>query len=538
MLTVLKSPPLVALTGNPIRFTIHSDSAVASSKVSSMITLYLYDIGAEGDWIQLVWGANDITFTCMPMPDDSGTQIPDATCYVPIEDWLVLVVTAMLQNYYVNRDWVLTIYETSIIMTGKDPNVSSPTANFHWNAVTVFEPTAIVQNGIAQTDKTFYKIGLQLWLKIDETWTQIGEDLHPVDSSGNATFDIHRLFADYLYPEFLFPEISTTFMELRSHSSGTYHVLYYEQYGSPITPGNLYTSSDYYALIGGISKSQEAVYNRQGSSFWHKLTYNMYFLSWQPKQKWISFNQIEKLFFLAQSEMTRIAYRAAVYFLDGTSYGNHAISAVDLPPDKGVIELTVSPFLVLGQYSDPTIVDYYEVWLEYQSERISEIRTYHIDYNTYENVRYFLFLNSLGGFDTLRIKGDQEDSLEYDRISIQNLLPADFMDRNHEQATNHVLESNVYKANTGWITYGELVWMSDFFLSKQVFQMRMTPLVPKVGKLVPIVVISSEVHHRTDKVELYSIEFQYRKSYSSEFYSREILTAEFDNDFNDDYPNA
>ena len=319
-------------------------------------------------------------------------------------------------------------------------------------------------------------------------------------------------------------------MDLRPHSSAEYRIQYYEQYGSPIVPCVVTQSQSFYALVGGVSKSQEAIYNRQGSSFWLKLTYNMYFLTWQPKEKWVSINQVEKLFFFCQTEMTRLSYRMDFYFLDGTSDLSVPFSAIDLPPDKGVVELTVSPAIIKASASDPENIDYFKVWIEYQSERISEIRTYHIDRTFQENQRYFLFRNSLGGFDTLRTTGDQEDTLDYDRVSISKILSADFTEMDHENATGFVSESMVYKANTGWRTREEISWLRDFFLSRQVFLIN-------VNKLVPVVVTTTQARHRVDKEELYYLEFEYRRSYVSEFYSREIVTAEFTDDFNDDFPN-
>jgi hypothetical protein len=88
----------------------------------------------------------------------------------------------------------------------------------------------------------------------------------------------------------------------------------------------------------------------------------------------------------------------------------------------------------------------------------------------------------------------------------------------------------VYKANTGWRTREEISWLRDFFLSRQVFLIN-------VNKLVPVVVTTTQARHRVDKEELYYLEFEYRRSYVSEFYSREIVTAEFTDDFNDDFPN-
>ncbi len=528
MLTVLKSPPLVALTGNPVRFTFHSDNTTESEAVQSRVNIYFSSIGFEDMTIKLSWGVLKLTFTCKPYPDNSGTQIPDATVEADLNDWVQLVSVYLLRNYYISRDWTIIVSGAALLMYGKSTNIGTPTVTFDWHAE--MEPTSSTVAGELQKPRIFFKVGLRVLIHVDEDWVQIGEDILPVNNSSIVEFDIHTLFADYVFPEFLWPEISDDLMPLRPNSTAEYRVEYYEQYGNPIVPGIITRSDSFYALYGGISKSQEAVYNQNASSFWHKLTYNLYFLTWQPKYKTVTFHQVEKLYFLCQTEMTRISLRFSYYLLDGTSHLSQALSSIDLPPDKGVVELTISPWQVFYNEDYADTLDYFEVWIEYRAERISELRTFKIDRTYYENERYFLFLNSLGGYDTIRVTGDQEDALEYDRTDIDKTLPAGFKYMDHESATGFVKETVTYKANTGWINRDQLSWLRELFLSKQVFQI-------KGDKLMPVVVSSTKVAQRIDKEYMYSLDFEYRRSLESEFYSREITYQSFADDFANDFPN-
>ena len=166
----------------------------------------------------------------------------------------------------------------------------------------------------------------------------------------------------------------------------------------------------------------------------------------------------------------------------------------------------------------------------HQAERISEIRTFKIDRSYQENRRYFLFLNSIGGYDTLCATGDQEDSLEYTRTESVKTLPIGFEYMDHERATDQVIEAITYKANTGWINRESLTWIRDLFLSRKVFQI-------KGDKLMAVVISTTKVLQRVDKVDLFNIEFEYSRSYESEFYSREIVYAGYTDDFANDYPN-
>ncbi len=529
MLTLTKTPPLVSLTGNPIRFTIHSDDTREAVGIQARMNIYFPAVAVENMTITLRWGTNSVVMTCKAAPDSSGTQFPDGSTTTSLYDWVVLIRDFFLANYYIAKDWTISVSGPTLLMYGKPTNLGTPSASFFWNAEV--PPSVSTVTGVAGQIRKFYKIGLQLMIPDGGNWKMIGEDILPVNALGDAIFDIHTLFADHIYPEFTWPEnTSQIFMDLRPHSSIEYQIQYYEQHGSPIVDGILTTSPSFYALIGGVSRSQEAIYNQQNSSFWEKLGYNQYFLSWQPKTKKVSMNQVEKLYFLAQNAMTSLSFRISFYYLDGSSQLNLAFSSIEVPPDKGVIELTVSPAILKGRATRPTEIKYYTVWLTWQSERISEIRTYIIDYTPFAYPRYFLFLNSLGGYDTLRTTGVQENSLEYERQSVTKALMPDFTTRDHELSSFLVGENVIYKSNTGWRTLEEMAWLRDFMLSKQVFLIN-------YNVLVPMVITSTSVHQKTDGVELYYMEFEYRRSYISELYTREIITAEFTDDFNDDFLN-
>jgi hypothetical protein len=254
-------------------------------------------------------------------------------------------------------------------------------------------------------------------------------------------------------------------------------------------------------------------------------------LTWQPLEKRVTRNQTEKLFFLLQNPCERLVLRIAYFFMDGLGNHSYPMNSIDNPTPKKVYELTITPSVMQVPGFETDLLDYYQVWLEDQHmERISEIRTYRMDYTYHETDRLFLFQNSLCGFDTLRILGDQEDSLEYDRSTVNSVLGSDYSERDHKLTNFSITETRVFKANTGWISPEGSAWIRDFFLSKKVYRII-------GGKMVPVVVTSTQVLHRKDREELFSIDFEYRQSFSNEHYSWEVVSAEFNNDFSYDFVN-
>jgi hypothetical protein len=532
MLTVLKSPPLVALTGNPVRFCLQSDNFLeqAGSKIFFVLQFVEYGSGFEDDWIEFRWNGKTVRFTCKPVPDESGRQVHDNSSKPATEDWFEAFFLSASLNYDLSSDFTITKEPLALVLEAREMGAQfSIDWECQWSS---WERLPLGgMSGRNQIARPFYKLGMQVILKSGENWVKIGEDIHPVNELGITTFDIHKLFDDLVYPSFQFPEPTTPLMLVRPNACREYRVRYFEQFGSVIAQQALTESDSFFVLAAGISALQEAVYNHGNTSFWAKLQYNNYFLTWQPLEKLVTRDQTEKLFFLLQEPTPLLVLRISFRFKDGTGSSSYPISSIDNPTVKSVYELTCTPSVmqVPGWESDE--LEYYQVWMENDHlERLSEIRTYRFDYGYHENVRLFFFQNSLGGYDTIRFIGDQEDSLEYDRVLYNSVLGSDFTERDHHLSSLSVTETRKFKCNTGWITPEGTAWIRDFFLSKNVYRL-------SGGKLIPIIITTAQTAHRKDKQEVFSIDFEYSQSFSNYAYSREIVAADMNNDFNGDFVN-
>ena len=531
-ISIITSPPLVALTGNPVRFKLQSDNQFSAAGEVYAFDIAFLETGNVNDYLELTWSDKILRLTCKAAPDQSGLQIPDHSIIANLADWCAEVAEYMQLNYYLSKDYDITVVGSTITLTAKQLGAEyAMSATYLWTNGSA--PMGGTDGGSVRVSRPFYKLGCQLMLKVDGSWLNIGEDLLPVDEDGYALFDLHRLFADYLYSEFQWLESSVDLMVLRAHQCMEYCIRYFEQYGDPvIAPGKLTQTTSYYILSAGISTAQQAIYNRQQSSYWAKLGYNQYFLTWAPKEKLIDRYTTEKLFYLVRSAITELNLIIEINYNDTTAQATITKKTMANPINKGVYEIICSlNRLELTGY-DQDNIDYYRVWLTDQADnRISEIRTFRMDYQYHETVREFLFKNSPGGYDTLRTTGDVEDILDFERIPISKILGDSFTELDHQVTDIRVTETKSYKANTGWLTREQLEWVRDFLISTQVYQII-------VGKIVPIKVISAQIAPRKDREDLYAVEFEYVRSFTSEFYSQEIAAASFDISFDDDFVNA
>lgn len=532
-ITIEKNPALVALVGNRIEFKLKTDNNITTPGSIYVLELTFHEVADVGDSLLFEWGGDiSINFDFVAVPDDSGTQLPTTPAFV--DDWVFDLAVAMNLNYFINRDFIVTSALDVLTFTARDKGtLYIIDYSFEWAGT--FPPSASSSGGANEVYRPFFKLGLQVLIESAGDYIKIAEDLLAVDADAEALFDIHKTFTDYIESEFKFPEASDQLFILRENLNREYKIRYYEIFGSGIVPQILTESASFWAMNSGISHIQEAIYNRQDSSYWDKLTYDNWFLTWQPLSKKIDRYTTEKLYFLVQdgTAITKLNQRVKIYYRNGTTTSSPHVLKGEIvsPKNKGVYEMVCTlNVLQLPGYDDETI-EKYDVWIEDQNDdRISEIRTYELDYEYPENVREFIFRNSLGGFDTLRCTGDFIDNLEYDRTDISKVLGEDFTEKNHQISAHSVSESKVYQANTGWKEAEDVSWIRDFLLSKEVFQII-------TRKLMPVVITSTKATQSIDRDDFYSISFEYRRAFKNEYFSKQILHADFNDDFNDDFAN-
>jgi hypothetical protein len=118
----------------------------------------------------------------------------------------------------------------------------------------------------------------------------------------------------------------------------------------------------------------------------------------------------------------------------------------------------------------------------------------------------------MGTYDTIRVTGIRETNSEYERLSASEYLFENDTFYNAPQKIHLAMEQITYKASTGWLTMDEKNWLRDLMLSKEVYEI-------EGENLIPVVISSKKAFISKDKENLYSLEFEYQKAYTDEFYS-------------------
>ena len=526
MLEFDQQVPTVSLSGNPVHFRFVSDSSIKSVGVPASLTMVFGSTGREGEALTLSWGTESVSFVFRNEPDDSGFQLSSRELEPLLSKWVELIAGEFASNYLIDRYFTVTFSGGAVTLTARAAG-SEYTLSHTAEGIGGISVSSVA--GVDSIVRPFFKVGVQIVLGAGEDCEVLGEEFLPVDSTGAVTFDLQEFFSDIPSTTFSFPEAADNLGILHPESCREYYVRYFEQYGTPPVPRKINTTGPFYVLSGGLSAVQEGRYLRVGSDFWSKLCYNQYFLTWQPKVKTVDRYQVEKLFYLVREDYPFIVMRVETYFVGGISTNPVPKCLIENPVKIGVYEFICTLSVLQLDGWDTEFVDYYEVWIEDdQVNRISEIRRFYVNKEDSPFTRYFLFRNSIGGWDTLRTTGKFSSAYEYERSTAIRIPGLDMSDQDHRLIQTGVTEAKTYTASTGWLTPEQVDWIRDFCLSGEVYEVQ-------GQNLIPVVITSKTARQAKDGENLWFLDFEYSRSVADEYYTREVVGAPFDIDFNDDY---
>jgi|GEM_PF-3576891 len=276
-----------------------------------------------------------------------------------------------------------------------------------------------------------------------------------------------------------------------------------------------------YALKGGLSFADFA--DNSSSFFVTYLKETAQFLTWQPDNKWIDTAQREFLYLLTNFTPLPLELRLQVVltFTDG-SQKSLTSQALSTPRLFQVYCFPVG-FSALGLSSQETTegkqIRRYQVYVSNQtSRRVSQVRTYQVDrrYFRPDEVTYWLYRNSLGGFDTLRCTGNQSENLVVEREAGKRFTPHNYGRSFGSSFPAFLSGETDILANTGYFKENQRAWMEylqELFFSKEIYQ------VTNRG-LMAVELVSKELLGKDSKPNSLAAKLKFRLSHSERNYSR------------------
>ena len=245
-----------------------------------------------------------------------------------------------------------------------------------------------------------------------------------------------------------------------------------------------------FVFRGGIGPYDFEDFN---SNFFTRYTEGRKFLTYKPDNCTIRTDQPEFLSYLTNFSPvpSELRLRVEVTYIDNSQL---ELTPLTLPGITGMTAYSLPVGMVpLGLNALPKAVKSYRVWVSnQQNERLSEVRSYRVDRSYVRQVRYILFENSLGAFDTLALTGDGSETLKVARQYADRFTGYDYLATAREQVINRVTGERELSVAFGYPTQDASLlreWWQEIYFSEVVLfftDRRAFPLTPLSDSYVPL----------------------------------------------------
>lgn len=265
-------------------------------------------------------------------------------------------------------------------------------------------------------------------------------------------------------------------------------------------------------IKAGLSNEDYFVY---GETFWKKWQQdNKQFLTWQPNFKRVGHSQEEYLYFLLNftPAPSEIRLRAQYYRPDNIDPVATTVMSLANPILYSVICCPAGA----AALAIPADATRYDVWLSNEAnERISEVRSFQIDPLGEVFDRSILFVNSLGGWDTLRLTGQAQRILKVAQTAAEIDRPADAAIDFSELKIISIEGEHELQISTGFFkrdAINYLRYLDELLLSEEMY------LITDKGHR-PLQLLTSSVTDQADNQDLIARTFNFRILDTVENYS-------------------
>lgn len=299
--------------------------------------------------------------------------------------------------------------------------------------------------------------------------------LTPVN--GSVKFNIQDVLHAHL--KFNFPDLhpGETIVEV-AEQSGAFYIDFREI--SAAAPDPAWDSSEV-AYFRQILKGGIHAFQFKGNNYW--LNYhpdNKPFLTWQPSGKLATYKERMYLAWYCQQQVLppNMIVRVIVTFADTTTATKEFVipntqhHVYYIPTGAAQLNLQL---LGLGKRIWYWTVQVLDITTPLTPVAASQIYQYYLDNRNDYNGITLHYRNSLGGIDSVRVRGVIDTSLQHTLTETSGLLESDYFMKDQLPALNSVLkakETVSFRGDIGHLSKEEQDRLRDAFLNRQCFQER------------------------------------------------------------------
>jgi hypothetical protein len=508
---------------NPILIGVQTDAYLAN--YNQMYASFTIDFSSGiQSWsiLEFAWGAKKVTFYARWTWQNTGFEIPSfGTPTQAImdnlasiiggmtdvkDDWLVLAVNSTQLSFSAKK--IGSAYSlVSFTVTNNGPNQVTTAANFLGVDIAYNKNFSIrCRINLATSNQKRTNSSIEY----KQVATLVGipqEDAAFPFPNHSCYFDVAEIISALLSAPTPYHGFSGEYV-IANTQMREFRLDFCEQFGEPKIN---YATVSYInaAILGGLAEKElvQAIPNRY--HFHNNHSTSNRFMTWQPREKLVSKTSKEVLhFYLFQASSVR--KKTKIFYENGTSLViNSGGMGVDTTKHNIIAVAAGYAEEGIGFWQPAYNVTHWEVYLEDMAtfQPLSETFKFVLDKNCgYE--RNFLFLNALGGWDTIRTLGDSQTSFSIS--SVENDKPLVYVPatgvityQNSKAVVSKELKKKI-KVTSGLLNKTTMKYLHDFLASECVFE-------DINGGYQPIRITSSNIStvQESDDLNTFAFDYEY-----------------------------
>ncbi len=523
--TLTKAPEKISFSLNDMPVVITSNNYVAIEGQKSIVKLIFKAAVPNGQVINLVWSNASVTLTAAAAPDGSGKQFLSGNGNAA---YVTALLTVFAANYYIDNDFDLTYELTgglpSIIMTARSAGTLT---NIVAVAGAIVE-VSLATPGVAQILQPNIAVHLQLWLKSGNTFKKIIQNNLELDNpvTGVVTKDVAELLHPYLVPGYYNnngtdrPALSNIAWQQCANTLLEFYFKYGEYYGATPEVKKLSTSEKYIVNIGQLDVANAlgqtlAGYLRPGN-----VNNKTLCLRQGSTLKKIQLDQPEFLYWINLTGAdTDIRLRIDLYYGDGDT-NNFKVSPITaLAWQKYYVGVGYNALNLNAKLLPGKSCAYYTACVvNAAGDKLSLTYTYEIDgYQAWP--RYFIYRNSLGGFQTVCTWGKAQNETGITRDLVKKQVNQTQAAVSGNEAESNIRLRKRTTVNTGYISRRDVSNLIDFIASEEKYMV-------ENGSYIPIAVTSDNLKEAMDGENLHAAQFIYTPLYDGTVFTDDQTAAD------------
>jgi hypothetical protein len=493
----------------------------AGVKYSRTITFINYPT-ADGVTFSITWGTTTVTMTSMASPiTEDGLHYRKRTGAETLAVWIAHFAADIATNYYIGKYFDITYTTTTVTITAKYAGVAYNLSAIDMPGTVVTDYTLGSETlGVDEVVAINYRVLVDICFDTDDfitTEMYLTDELPYDDVTGVYEQQIQKILHRRLKSTFpLTTEIGTILFPDMGSIILKYWLRYYAVTGATPIPGHYYLDDNsgeyYYAVMGGH-------YRNRAQLFLQNYSGSIQFLTWQNRTKYVTMDQPEFLYwFVPNSNCYFGKLRLVITYTDDTT----TTQDFEWEVDKFIAMYMPVGYKQLVTYfiEDAKTVKKWTIEIvptdEVEPFTSGETFTFYPVVDETPWLKYFVFRNSFGAYDTLRSRGVAETGLDITGEVLNKWLDASYLEPDGQYLNSEFENRVTHKAAIGFMEQEEMIdYLREIFVSPNMALLTYNEDTDDGSYIaVPMVIDPSSIKIKKDDDMLFTFEFNYSEAFN------------------------